>query len=132
MNLKEFIKLIAEVINLIHDVIMDMAEGAGLQMSDKDLHLWVFGIIGILTFFAVHFVFNRLVQYSITAISFIYTFTVMLVLVFAIEIQQKLTGRGQMEFNDAVVSLWGFLLFFAVFLVLKGIVLVITKLLQKK
>jgi hypothetical protein len=130
--MKEFIKIITEIVNEIHDVIMVLADNAGLNFSDKDLHLWVFGFIGISSFFAVHLLFKLLAQYSITAISFIYTFTIMLVLVFAIEIQQKITGRGQMEFDDAVVSLWGFILFFAVFLVMKGIILLIKKFIARK
>lgn len=130
--MKDFIKLITEMVNQIHDVIMLMSENAGLNLSDKDLHLWVFGIIGITSFFVVHLVFKLLAQYSVTAISFIYTFTVMLVLVFAIEIQQKITGRGQMEFDDAVVSLWGFILFFAFFLVIKGIYLLIKNFIKNR
>lgn len=130
--MKDFIKIIAEIVNGIHDVIMVMADNAGLNFNDKDLHLWVFGIIGITSFFAVHLLFKKLAKYSVTAISFIYTFTVMLVLVFAIEIQQKITGRGQMEFDDAVVSLWGFILFFAVFLVLKGIYILISRLIKNR
>ncbi|MCQ6276213.1 hypothetical protein JMM81_14895 [Bacillus sp. V3B] len=119
--MQELILIIAEIINSIHDIIMDMSSGAGLNLTDKDLHLWVFGIIGITTFGFVHVVFKFLSKYSITSISFVYTFTVLVVLVFAIEIQQKITGRGQMEFDDAVIGLWGFLLFFAAFLLLKGI-----------
>jgi len=117
--MQELILIIAEIINSIHDIIMDLSSGVGLNLTDKDLHLWVFGIIGILTFVFVHIGFKFLSKYSLTAISFVYTFTVMVVLVFAIEIQQKITGRGQMEFDDAVIGLWGFLLFFAVFLLLK-------------
>ena len=130
--MKDFIKLLVDIINSIHDFIGDMSKSAGWDMNDKDLHLWVFGILGIATFLAVHLIFKVLAQYSVTAISFIYTFTVMLVLVFAIEIQQKITGRGQMEFDDAVVSLWGFILFFAVFLVLKGIYLLINRLIKNR
>ncbi|CEG29102.1 hypothetical protein [Bacillus sp. B-jedd] len=129
--MKDFIKLLADIVNTLHDAINAFTQQAGWNMSDKDLHLWVFGIIGILTFFAVHLVFKVLAQYSLTAISFIYTFTVILVIVFAIEIQQKITGRGEMDFNDAIVSLWGFLLFFAIFLALKGIYLLIKKFLSK-
>ena len=128
--MKEFILILAEIINSIHDIIGDISKSSGLEINDKDLHLWVFGLIGIISFFIVHFVFKTLSKYSITAISFIYTFTIMLVLVFAIEIQQKITGRGKMEFDDAVISLWGFLLFFAGFLLLKGLTLLIKRLVK--
>ena len=129
---KEAILIIAEIINSIHDIIMEMSNSAGFNFTDKDLHLWVFGIIGIISFGFIHTLFKFLSKYSITAISFVYTITVMVVLVFAIEIQQKITGRGQMEFDDAVIGLWGFLLFFAVFLVLKAIFKLISYLLNGK
>ena len=87
--MQELILIIAGVINSIHDIILNLTMGAGLNLTDKDLHLWVFGMIGIVTFGVVHFVFKFLSKYSIVAISFVYTFTVMVVLVFAIEIQRK-------------------------------------------
>jgi hypothetical protein len=130
--MQELILIIAGIINSIHDIILDLTRGAGLNLTDKDLHLWVFGMIGIVTFGVVHFVFKFLSKYSIVAISFVYTFTVMVVLVFAIEIQQKITGRGNMEFDDAVIGLWGFLLIFAVYLIFKGIYKLIVYLLHRK
>lgn len=129
--MKEIIILIAEIVNGIHDLLMDITDSFGWDLTDKDLHLWVFGIIGILCFLFVHAVFKVISKYSITALSFFYTFTVLLVIVFAIEIQQKVTGRGEMSFDDAIISIWGFLLFFFVYLILKGIVLYINKLRKK-
>jgi hypothetical protein len=128
---KDFILIITELVNSFHDFLNELVKNSGMNITDKDLHLWVFGIIGICSFFIVHVLFKSLAKVSITAISFIYTFTVMLVLVFAIEIQQKITGRGQMEFDDAVISLWGFLLFFTFFLILKGIVLLLKRFIGK-
>jgi len=130
--MKEFILLLAEIINTLHDLIFAISNRAGWNLTDKDLHLWVFGIVGILAFIVVNVVFKYLAQFSITAISFIYTFTVLVVIVFAIEIQQKLTGRGNMEFHDAVISLWGFILFFAGYLAIKGIFNLMKKLFYKK
>lgn len=79
-------------------------------------------IIGISIFAVTQFIFKKLARYSITAISFIYTSTVMLVVVFAIEIQQKLTNRGNMEFADIVYGLYGFIYVFLIYLVIKLIV----------
>lgn len=128
---KEIIIKIAEIVNGIHDLLMDFTDRLGWDLTDKDLHLWVFGIIGILSFGIVHTVFKVVSKYSITALSFFYTFTVLLVIVFAIEIQQKITGRGEMSFDDAVISIWGFLLFFFVYLIFKGIILYFNKLVKK-
>lgn len=119
--MKEFILFITEIVNYIHDIIWGMSNRTGLNLTDKDLHLWIFGMIGIISFGFIHMLFKFISKYSITAISFVYTFTIMLVLVFAIEIQQKITGRGQMEFDDAVIGLWGFVVFFAAFLLVKFI-----------
>ena len=117
--MKEIILFIAEIINTMHDLILDLTRFAGLELTDKDLHLWIMGMIGIVLFGFTHVFFKYLSKFGITAISFVYTFTVMVVIVFAIEIQQQLTGRGQMEFDDAVIGLWGFILFFAAYLVIK-------------
>lgn len=114
----EFFKIIAEIVNIFHDIIMEVASILGWQATDKDLHLWIIGIIGIISFFIVQFIFKRLATWSIKSISFIYTFTLILVLVFAIEIQQGITGRGNMEFADAVAGIYGFLLFFGIYLVI--------------
>ncbi|PKG25312.1 hypothetical protein [Niallia nealsonii] len=128
----DLFKIIAEIVNIIHDVIMVAAAQIGWQATDKDLHLWIIGIIGIVSFFIVQAAFKRLAKWSITSISFIYTFTLVLVLVFAIEIQQGITGRGHMEFADAVVGIYGFLLFFGVYIVFKGIRYGLTKLIKKE
>lgn len=114
----EFFKIIAEIVNIFHDIIMEVANILGWQATDKDLHLWIIGIIGIISYFIVQFIFKRLAAWSIKSISFIYTFTLILVLVFAIEIQQGITGRGNMEFADAVAGINGFLLFFGIYLVI--------------
>ena len=119
--MKEIILIVAEIINTMHDIILDLTVFAGLDVTDKDLHLWIMGLIGIFIFGCTHVFFKYLSKYGITAISFVYTFTVMVVIVFAIEIQQQITGRGQMEFDDAVIGLWGFLLFFVAFLLIKAI-----------
>jgi hypothetical protein len=129
--LKEIILLISELVNYFHDKLWQLSNSLGLNLSDKDLHLWVFGILGIVSFFIVHRVFSALAKRSITAISFIYTFTVLLVIVFAVEIQQKITGRGNMEFQDAVISLWGFILFFAGYILLKWMLGMLKKLFKK-
>lgn len=110
------LKFVTSIINYFHDKLIWLTKFFGLKLNDKQLHFLVIGIIGILLFVLVHKVFKYLVQYSLTAISFIYTFTVLVVFVFAIEIGQKVTGRGNMEFQDIVDGLWGFLVAFAVYL----------------
>lgn len=128
--MKKFIILLAEIVNNIHDVINDMF---GTHLTDKQLHFWVIGIIGIITFFIVYFCFKVIsrLKWSIAVLSFVYTFTIMVVLVFAIELQQAITNRGNMEFADAVIGLWGFLVFFMVYGIVAIIVNILLNVLKK-
>lgn len=82
-------------------------------------------------FLIVNLLFKYIAKYSISAISFIYTFTVMVVFVFAIEIEQKITKRGNMEFKDITAGLWGFLEFFGMYLAIKLVIYLIKKAMQK-
>lgn len=102
--MKEFILMLANIVNNIHDVIIQIV---GPGVTDKQLHFWVMGFIGMVIFIMVYIAFRIIsaFRFSTGILSFIYTFTVMLVLVFAIEIQQALTSRGTMDFQDAVVGM---------------------------
>ncbi|MEE0552473.1 MAG: hypothetical protein UDF26_00230, partial [Clostridia bacterium] len=80
----------------IHDEIMGMNDGWGYYNSDKKLHFIVMGIIGMIVVLAAYFVF-KLLQNHPLVIAFIYAFTVMIVLTFAIEIGQGFYGTGNME-----------------------------------
>lgn len=99
----------------LHESLLRLNDNFELAMDDKQLHFCVMAVIGMMLFFMVHFVFKRLAKWSITAVSFIYVFTVMTVLGFAIEIGQRITGTGSMDFADVVAGLNGVLAFFAVY-----------------
>ena len=100
----------------------------GISMSE-----WIAVIfaIGMVLFFMVHFVFKRLARWSITAISFIYVFTVMTVLGFAIEIGQRITGTGDMDFGDVISGLYGVLVFFLIYSAYRIVVFLITRLVRR-
>lgn len=124
--MKEIIQILAEIVNNLHDFILFfVSDTLDSNATDKDLHFWIMGIIGIIIFLFVLFLSNLIarMRFGITILSFLYTFTVMVVLVFAIEIQQALTSRGNMEFQDAAIGLWGFIVFFMVFAVLSSLFL---------
>ena len=54
-------------------------------------------------------------------ITFLYVFTVLVGITFAIEIGQGLTGTGNMEFGDIVSGLTGFLVVFVIYCIGLGI-----------
>ncbi|MFB7640011.1 hypothetical protein [Peribacillus butanolivorans] len=123
-------QILAEIVNNIHDfILLFVSDTLNSNATDKDLHFWIMGIIGIIIFLFVLFLSNLIsrMRFGITILSFLYTFTVMVVLVFAIEIQQALTSRGNMEFQDAAVGLWGFIVFFLVFAAISSLYLLIKK-----
>ena len=118
------------IVAQIHESLMHLNDNFELYFGDKDMHFIVMAVLGMILFFMVHFVFKRLAKWSITAISFIYVFTVMTVLGLAIEIGQKITGTGDMDFRDAVAGLYGVLAFFAVYTVYRLIVLLVRHLMR--
>lgn len=118
------------VVAQIHESLMHLNDNFELYFGDKDMHFIVMAVLGMILFFMVHFVFKRLAKWSITAISFIYVFTVMTVLGLAIEIGQKITGTGDMDFRDVVAGLYGVLAFFAVYTVYRLIVLLVRLLMR--
>ncbi|WP_068964907.1 hypothetical protein [Desulfosporosinus sp. BG] len=123
------LKVITGLVNYFHDKLILLTHYMGLNLSDKQLHFLVIGFLGIVLFLIVHKLFQFLIRYSLTAISFIYTFTVLVVIVFAIEIEQKITGRGHMEFQDILEGLWGFLVAFLIYVGCVMIVYYLKKLL---
>lgn len=118
------------IVAQIHESLMHLNDNFELYFGDKDMHFIVMAVLGMILFFMVHFVFKRLAKWSITAISFIYVFTVMTVLGLAIEIGQKITGTGDMDFQDVVAGLYGVLTFFAVYTVYRLIVLLVRHLMR--
>ena len=118
------------IIAQVHESIVHLNDDFELVLGDKDMHFIVMAVLGMILFFMVHFVFKRLAKWSITAVSFIYVFTVMTVLGLAIEIGQKITGTGDMDFRDVVAGLYGVLAFFAVYTVYRLIVLLVRHLMR--
>ena len=132
--MKEIILMLTELLNNIHDFINVYANNyLNLGLDDKDLHFWIMGIIGIFVFLIVLILSNFIMKlpFGITILSFLYTFTFMIVLVFAIEIQQAITNRGNMEFQDAIVGLWGYIVFFIGFAILSFVFLLAKRYVNK-
>ena len=59
---------------------------------------------------------------SIMTITWIYVFTLIIVLTFAIEIGQKVSNTGAMEFADIMFGVAGFLVMYFIFAVCRAII----------
>lgn len=130
--IKELLKESTVFMAQTHDYLLRLNDIFSLGLDDKQLHFIVMAAIGMILFFAVHFVFKRLARFSISALSFIYVFTVMTVLGFAIEIGQRLTGTGEMDFGDVAAGLYGVVVFFFIYAAYKLIAFVIGKIFGRR
>ncbi|WP_339263789.1 hypothetical protein MKY07_03185 [Solibacillus sp. FSL W7-1472] len=117
--MEEILSLITLFMNIIHDLIVVVVSKFGFTVNDKMIHFFFIGIIGIISFILIDLIFKSLVKFGVSVLSFIYTFSIIVVVSFVIEIQQKITGAGNMEFADILYGLWGFLLFLFVLILIK-------------
>lgn len=119
--LKKLLYGIVGWIARIHGYILRLNDASEYTFSDKALHFLVMGILGMVLVFLLYPLFRYLARrrHEFT-ITWIYVFTLIVVITFAIEIGQKITGTGAMEFADIMFGLFGFLLMFAIFAIARG------------
>ena len=122
--MKELLYWIVEWIAKIHSHILRLNDAYEYNFTDKELHFLVIGMMGMGFIFVVYPVFKWL------AIAWIYVLTLIIVITFAIEIGQKVTGTGNMEFADIVMGVFGFIVMFLVFSVVRGIYKLIRNLIR--
>lgn len=125
--MKDFLYWVIEGITIIHRSFLQLNNRYNWSLNDKQLHFYVFGAACFVLFLFVHYIFKRLAKVSVMVISWFYTLTVAVVLAFAIEIGQKQTNTGNMEFRDIVYGINGFLFFFIIFVVILLIVKIAKK-----
>ena len=114
--MRDLLYFFVEVIAKIHHHIMQLNNAYEVYLTDKELHFLVIGLLGMAMIFVIYPLFKYLARRNKEmVITFIYVFTVIIVITFAIEIGQKVTGTGQMEFADIMYGLVGFLVMFTVF-----------------
>lgn len=111
------------LITRVHNYLLTLNNQFENSFTDKELHFLIVGAFGVGLVLLLHPIFLWLSNHGHTmVVSFLYVFTVIIVLTFAIEIGQGYYGTGAMEFDDVVYGVAGFLVFFAVFSVIRGII----------
>ena len=129
--MKELLYWIVEWIAKIHIHILRLNEAYEYNFTDKELHFLVIGMMGMGFIFVVYPVFKWLAKHDhVMVIAWIYVLTLIIVITFAIEIGQKVTGTGNMEFADIVMGVFGFIVMFLVFSVVRGIYKLIRNLIR--
>lgn len=112
----------------IHNTILALNDSGELFLTDKQLHFVVIGAFGMALLLMIYPLFILLSRKHVLVIAWLYVFTVLVMLSFAIEIGQGLSGTGNMEMRDVISGLAGFMCLFAVFALLRGIFLLINHL----
>lgn len=129
--MKELLYWGVEIVANIHNAIMQLNNAYEANFTDKELHFLIIGLLGMAMIFAIYPLFKYLAKHDhVMIIAWIYVFTVIIVITFAIEIGQKLTNTGHMEFADIMFGLVGFLAMFLVFCVIRWIYHLILRLIR--
>lgn len=119
--MKELLYLGMAVVAKIHNAIMQLNNAYEVNFTDKELHFLVIGLLGMAMIFVVYPLFKYLAKKNHEmVIAWIYVFTVIVVITFAIEIGQKISGTGNMDFGDIMFGLVGFIAMFLVFLAIRA------------
>jgi len=113
--MRELLYMIIDLFTRFSNLFRRISTKLNLDMSDKQLHFIIIGLLCLGIFLIIQVVFKRLAAWKISSISFIYTFTIGIVIAFAIEIGQWKSGSGSMEFADIVYGLYGFIVFFVAY-----------------
>lgn len=117
----------------VHNYLLQLNDAYEYNFSDKELHFLIIGAMGMVMIFVVHPIFKWLVKHGyIMMISWIYVFTLIIVITFAIEIGQRVTHTGVMEFNDIVFGVFGFISMFLLFSVVRGIYHLVLRLINRR
>lgn len=131
--MKELLYWGVGIVARIHDKIMQLNNAFEMNFSDKQLHFLIIGLLGMAMIFVVYPLFKYLAKHDHEmVIAWIYVFTVIIVITFAIEIGQKITGTGNMEFADIMFGLVGFLLMFVIFSLIRILFHLILRLIHRK
>lgn len=129
--MSELLYYLVEKMAQIHDWIMTWNDSYEMMFSDKEMHFLVIGILGMAILLVIFPLFKALSENHVLVIAWIYVFTVMVVVTFAIEIGQGITHTGSMEMEDIVSGLAGFMAMFLIFAVIRAIVLGIVKIMRR-
>ena len=110
--------LFINLITKLHAKFLSINDNHGLDLSDKQLHFLVIGIFGFCMLVIIQPIFRWLSKHHAELlITFLYVFTIVVVISFGIEIGQAYSGTGDMDFYDIASGILGFFVFFAAYLI---------------
>lgn len=119
-------------VSRVHDTILGINDSGQYNLTDKQLHFWVIGIFGMILILLIQPVFKGLADNGHTlVITWIYVFTVVIVVTFAVEIGQWYSGTGVPESEDIAYGVTGFFILFVIYAIIRATILTIWKMIKK-
>ncbi len=107
--MSKYLNMLVAWVTRCHNMILSLNDSFEYNFSDKEMHFLVIGAIGLALILLIYPIFKLLANHNrVLAITWIYVLTVLVVLTFAIEIGQSITGTGTMDFDDVVAGMSGF------------------------
>ena len=132
-TLKKIVYLLIDIIYKTHTYFLSMNDSFEAQLSDKQLHFLIIGLLGIGMLLVIYPLFKWMAKKNLTVlISWFYVFTVLVVITFAIEIGQWYSHTGEMDFNDILAGLVGYFAMSFIFLLVVAIIELIKSIFKKK
>ena len=132
-TLKKIVDLLIDIIYKTHTYFLSMNDSFEAQLSDKQLHFLIIGLLGIGMLLVIYPLFKWMAKKNLTVlISWFYVFTVLVVITFAIEIGQWYSHTGGMDFNDILAGLVGYFAMSFIFLLVVAIIELIKSIFKKK
>lgn len=132
-TLKKIVDLLIDIIYKTHTYFLSMNDSFEAQLSDKQLHFLIIGLLGIGMLLVIYPLFKWMAKKNLTVlISWFYVFTVLVVITFAIEIGQWHSHTGEIDFNDILAGLVGYFAMSFIFLLVVAIIELIKSIFKKK
>ena len=132
---KLFRALLVKAVSLVtymHGKILGINDSNELFLSDKELHFYTVAVFGVILLFCLYPLFKYMVKRNKTMlITWLFVFLFLVGFTLLIEVGQKLTGTGDMDYLDTVAGLMGFVLASIIILVIREFWLLIKMLFNK-
>ena len=113
--MRTILQLLIDIFTFFHSFFVQFTIRLGYEFGDKQLHFLVIGIAFLVLYVFTDILFRALSKISVSIITFIFSFTLSIVISFAIEIGQYQSGNGKMELADIAWGIYGFIVFIALF-----------------
>ncbi len=112
------IYMFIQLISKLHSKLLSINYNRGFDLSDKQLHFLIIGFFGFCMLMVIQPIIKWLSRHHAELmITFVYVFSIIIVVSFAIELGQAYSGTGDMVFYDIASGILGFFVFFGIYLI---------------